>query len=81
MRSGAFKFSGKWVERVRRLGETGMGYTVVTVTLADGRVFPQAIIDSGTLSRVRGLANVPFSQDEIASIKQTDDKWDWSEKP
>lgn len=65
VRPGAFKFSGKWVDTIKRLGETGMGYTVVTVTLADGRVFPQTIIDSGNLSRVRGHADVPFSKTKL----------------
>jgi hypothetical protein len=58
-----------------------MGYVVVSVTLNDGRVFPQAMIDSGYLARVRGHFCVPIREDDIADIKQTDDKWDWSEKP
>lgn len=66
---------------VRQLGETGMGYTVVNITLMDGQIFKQAIIDSGVLTRVRGLALVPFREDDIAAIKQTDEKWDWSEAP
>ena len=58
-----------------------MGYTVVQVTLTDGRIYPQALIDFGSLFRVRGLPNVPFSEDDIADIKQTDAKWDWNENP
>ena len=58
-----------------------MGYTVVTITLADGTVFPQVIIEGGCLSRVRGILNIPFTEDDIASIKQTDERWDWKEKP
>ena len=67
------------METVKHLGETGMGYTAVSITLADGNVFPQAMIDSGWLSVVRGLPNVPFSEDDISAIKQTDEKWNWSE--
>lgn len=78
---GAFLFSGEWVETVQNLGETGMGYTVASVTLKDGRKFDQVVIDSGWLARVRGLANVPFRETDIASIKATHEKWDWNEKP
>ena len=81
MREGAFPFSGPWLERVKALGETGMGYTVVSITLADGRIFPQVVIDSGLLMRVRGLPNVPFTESDIAIIKQNDAKWPWSETP
>jgi hypothetical protein len=81
MRPGAFQFAGKWMETVKHLGETGMGYTVVSITLSDGRVFPQAVIDSGYIGRVRGLPDVPFCEDDVTVIKQTDKKWDWSENP
>jgi hypothetical protein len=81
MRSGAFQFSDKWRSKVLSLGETGMGYTVVSVTLQDGRKFEQAVIDSGHLTRVRGLPTVPFTEDEIADIVVTGKKWDWNEKP
>jgi hypothetical protein len=81
MRPGAFSFRGKWVEAVKSLPETGMGYTVVSVTLHDGRVFRQAVIDSGTLLRVRGMASVPFTEDDIAVIEPTHEKWNWNESP
>jgi hypothetical protein len=81
MRDGAFKFSGKWLSTVRSLGETGMGYVVVDVGLKDSRKYPQVLIDSGYLTRVRGLPNVPFAEDDIAEIKQTDAEWNWDETP
>ncbi|HEX3651311.1 MAG TPA: hypothetical protein VHU18_00650 [Rhizomicrobium sp.] len=58
-----------------------MGYTVASVRLSDGRKFDQVVIDSGILSRVRGLSDVPFSEREISEIKPTHEKWDWSENP
>ena len=58
-----------------------MGYTVVSIVLKDGRKYPQAIIDSGVLTRVRGLPDVPFSEADIAEIVQTNEKWDWRERP
>jgi hypothetical protein len=81
MKPGAFVFSGKLLPAVKALGETGMGYTVVSVTLNDGRIYEQALIDSGCLARVRGLPAVPFVEDDIADIKPTHAKWDWKETP
>jgi len=81
MRAGVFKFSGKWRDPVRKLPESGMGYTVVRTTLRDGRVFPQAVIDSGFLIRVRGWLDVPFAEDDISDISATHEEWDWDEKP
>ena len=80
-RAGAFDFVGKWKETVRALGETGMGYTVVKITLDDGTIYPQAVICGACLSRVRGNSNIPFTEDDIASIKKTDERWDWNERP
>lgn len=81
MRSGAFTFSGKWLEKVKSIPETGMGYTVVNIGLTDGRVFAQVLIDTGVLVRVRGLMDVPFTEEEIAEIAASHEKWDWKETP
>jgi hypothetical protein len=80
-RHGTFLFSGKWKETIRALPETGMGYSVVTVALKDGRVFKQAVIDSGHLARIRGIADVPFKEDDITEIVATHERWDWKETP
>jgi hypothetical protein len=81
MTPSAFQFRGKWQQTVRALPETGMGYTVVSLVLRDGRRFDQAIIDSGWLSRVRGLADIPFTEDDITDINASHEKWDWRETP
>jgi hypothetical protein len=81
VRKGAFLFSAEWTETIRHLGETGMGYTIVSVTLKDGRRFDQVVIDSGWLAGVRGLPDVPFRESDIAAIKATHEKWHWNEKP
>ena len=81
MRAGAFLFSGEWKEAVSRLGETGIGYTVVSVVLKDGTRFDQVLIELGYLSRIRGRADIPFTEDDIAEIKRTDEKRHWIEKP
>ena len=81
MRPGAFFFSGKWANAVRALSETGRDYTVISVGLADGRKFDQVLIESGYLSRIRGIPDVPFSENDITEMKQTDAKWNWGENP
>lgn len=81
MTPGAFQFRGKWQQKVKALRETGMGYTVVSLVLRDGRRFDQAIIDSGWLSTVRGLPDIPFIEEDIADIFSSHEKWDWSETP
>jgi hypothetical protein len=81
MTPGAFQFRGKWQQKVRALPETGMGYTVVSLTLRDGRRFEQAIIDSGWLSKVRGLSDIPFTEGDITDIHASHEKWDWRETP
>lgn len=77
----AFEFRGKWQQKVKTLPETGMGYTVVSLVLRDGRRFDQAIIDSGLLSRVHHLPNIAFTEDDIADIVPSHEKWDWNEMP
>ena len=51
--------------------------------MRDGRRYPQVLIDSGYLiiSRVRDLPHIPFAEDDVAEIKQTDAKWNWDETP
>lgn len=58
--------------------ETGMGYQVVSVILKDGRRFDQVVVVEGRLTRIRGLEHIPFSEDEIASVSLTHQKWDFS---
>jgi hypothetical protein len=80
MKPGAFTFSSqRWISTIKSLGETGMVYVVVSVTLKDGRKFNQVVIDSGILARIRGLSNVPFAEDDIADISATHERWDWND--
>jgi hypothetical protein len=81
MRPGAFVFTSKWTQKINAVPETGMGYAVVSVTLRDGRKFEQAIVDSGHLTRVRGLSEVPFKEEDIIDITANHLKWNWNESP
>ena len=72
----------KWSEYLRSQPETGMGYQIVSITTKDGKKYPQAVIDSGFVTRVRGYEAIPFAADEISEIRVTHEKWDWSaERP
>ena len=74
------KLGERWLQSLRAMPETGMGYHVVDIELKDGREFKQAVIDSGHLTRIRGLKQVPFSETDIADIRVTHDKWNWKEE-
>ena len=54
--------------------ETGMGYTVCSVALADGRIFQRVVIAGGTITRCDGNYVIPFAADEIVEIIPTHDK-------
>jgi hypothetical protein len=72
----------KWAHELSRSAETGMGYQVVTVFLNDGRRFEQvAVLGSRFVTQVRGHPFVPFSVDDIQSIRITHDKWHFSQEP
>jgi hypothetical protein len=70
--------SSKWGDFLREQPETGMGYWVVSVILRNGRRFDRAvIIDSGHLTQIFGLADIPFEESDIAELVVTHDKWDF----
>ena len=59
------RLSDKWHPVLDRGGETGMGYSIATVVLKDGREFKQAAIIDVTLAEIRGLEAIPFAEDDI----------------
>ena len=72
--------SKKWLEYLRTMPETGMGYQVVRIALKDGQFFEQALVDSGMITRIHGLTQIPFSEEDIAAISVTHQKWNWREE-
>lgn len=70
--------SAKWVSELASKPETGMGYQVVSVILQDGRRFDQTAVVQGIIAEVRGLDEIPFTEDQIAQIILTHDKWDFN---
>lgn len=73
--------SDKWIAVLVDQPETGMGYQVARVTLTDGSRFESVVIVGGGITRIRGRADIPFREDQIAEIFVTHDKWDWSSDP
>jgi hypothetical protein len=67
----------KWVRKLATEPETGMGYQVVSVVLTDDRRFNQAVIVEGQITEIRGLAQIPFEESQIADVVVTHDKWDF----
>jgi hypothetical protein len=60
--------------------ETGMGYWVVDVTLNDGKVYKQVVIDSGYFTKVRGFSKIPFFPEQVEALEVTHQKWIFSEE-
>ena len=55
-----------------------MGYQVASICLKDGRRYDEVLIESGVITRVRGLHEIPFTDQDIADIVVTHDKWDFT---
>lgn len=69
--------SEKWISRLVSQPETGMGYHIVTLKLKNGMNFNQVIVDSGFITRIKGISDIPFKEDDIQDIIVTHDKWDF----
>jgi hypothetical protein len=61
-------------QRLLSQAETGMGYQIVTVLLADGRQFRRVAVIDGYLTAKGGDWAPPFSESEIADLVVTHDK-------
>ena len=72
--------SSKWANFFRRQPETGMGYTIVTVVLKDGRRFPRVAVTGGVIGSVEDETSIPFREDDIAEFVVTHDKTNLSRR-
>ena len=75
------QLSDKWGPALVSQPETGMGYQVASIILKDGSRYDQVLIESGCVTRIRGLRTIPFSENQIADIIVTHDKWDFAADP
>lgn len=72
---GYLQVPDRWAPRLVNQAETGMVYQTASVTLSDGRIFPDVLIVGDTITEVRGYADIPFSADQISDITVTHRKW------
>lgn len=55
-----------------------MGYQIVSVTLKDGQKFDQVAVVEGRITEIRGHQDIPFTEEQIAQIILTHDKWNFN---
>jgi len=65
------------VDHLDRVTETGIGYHVVAVELKDGRFFEQVIASEGCIIEVRGHREIPFTPDDVASVRVNHKHWNF----
>jgi hypothetical protein len=58
----------RWADQLLSQPETGMGYQMATIQTKDGRVYQGVCIIGGTISSVQGTREIPFREEDIASI-------------
>ena len=69
--------SGNGRQNLSGKPETSMGYQVVSIILKDGTRFDQLVVVEGRITQTRGHSNIPFTEDQIAQIIVTHDKWNF----
>jgi hypothetical protein len=67
-------------EQLRRIGQTGLGYQVVSVTLKNGRQFDQVLTSEGYVIQVRGHKDVPFTPDDVATVDVNHKTWNFRQE-
>jgi hypothetical protein len=72
------QLSDKWGPKLVSQPETGMGYQIASIILKDGTRYDQVLIEAGYVTRIRGLKTILFSEDQIAEIVVTHDKWNFA---
>jgi hypothetical protein len=56
-----------------------MGYQIVRLTLADGRIIDDvAIIESHIIGEIRGRSDFAFDPESIVAVEITHNKWDFT---
>jgi hypothetical protein len=54
-----------------------LGYQFVSVKLKDGRIFDQAIESEGCIIQVKGHRNIPFTEQDLASVEPNAKPWNF----
>jgi hypothetical protein len=66
-----------FVDHLKRTGETGIGYQVVSVQLRDGRTFDQVVTSEGYIIEVRGHKEIPFAPEDVTSVNVNHKRWNF----
>jgi hypothetical protein len=66
-----------FLDHLKRSGETGIGYQVVSVALKDGRCFDQVATSEGYIIEVRGYREIPFATNDVASVAVNHKRWNF----
>ena len=69
----------QFVDQLKREGETGIGYQIVSVELKDGRYFDQVATSEGHIIEVRGYKQIPFAAEDVASMNVNHKRWNFRE--
>jgi len=72
------KLTQKWAAVLASKPETGMGYQVVSVVKKNGSRFDQVAVVEGQITKIRGRKDILFSEDEIAEVVLTHNKWNFN---
>jgi hypothetical protein len=67
----------EYADGLRRQGETGMGYQVVSVTLKNGEKYDQVVTSEEHVIEVRGCKDVPFSPEDVAAVNVNHRRWNF----
>jgi hypothetical protein len=65
------------LDDLKRGGETGIGYQVISVELKDGTCFDQVVASEGCIIEVRGYEVIPFAPEEVASVIVNHKRWNF----
>jgi len=55
-----------------------MGYQIASIVLKDGTRFNQVVIVGRNITQIKGIEGIPFTEQQIAEIFVTHDKWDFN---
>ena len=65
----------EWATWLDDQPETGMGYCVVAVTLADGRTIQDVAVGAGHVLEVRDCETIPFDPRAVVGMSVTHGRW------
>jgi len=71
------KLGTKWTDYLKNKPESGMGYQIVSIVLRNGIRYDQVVVDSGYITKIKGITVISFTDEDILEIIVTHDKWDF----